>query len=410
MKNIFNFFYKYYIFFNKKYIVLIQVLVLCNICFIKAQNALTEQEAIAIALKNHPALLKNKSKIEQAKLLLPTAKMRPFSEFTIETPQYLLGPDNVTIWSNLGFQQSFTPSKVYKQNEKVLQQNLKVVQAEQALTEQDIRFKTQILYQNCLFTKLKTQYAVQQDSLFKDIVRIVAVEQRVGNINALEKLTMESFYQNIQHILRGSQLEENNALILLAQYLNIPQVAVNQSFIKLETPQKLIEKVQPIEQYYAEMQVLQKEKLSQQKLAKTPTYTIGANQYILNRYIPPIVRVGVAVPLWKSGLTAQNQVAEKEIEIVQNDLQNTHFQLVSDMTKALTEVQAAAQNLDYYEKTGLPQANEITLSAQKIYVTGSITAYEYLQSIKQAFELKMGYLLALKNYNEAVIRFNYFNN
>ena len=68
----------------------------------------------------------------------------------------------------------------------------------------------------------------------------------------------------------------------------------------------------------------------------------------------------------------------------------------------------AAQNLEFYEKTGLPQAVEILNSAQKTKKLGVATTFEYLQSIRQAFDLKMSYLAALQAYNDAVLRLDYF--
>ena len=71
-------------------------------------------------------------------------------------------------------------------------------------------------------------------------------------------------------------------------------------------------------------------------------------------------------------------------------------------------MQLAAQNVDYFEKIGLSQAFDILKTADKMKQLGSVTTFEYLQSIRQAFDLKMAYLTALRMYNEAVLRLTYF--
>jgi outer membrane protein TolC len=378
-----------------------------------AQTALSEQEAIDLALKNHPSQLRHQNRIAQTQALLPTAKTMLPTEFSMETPQFLMGPDNTAIWTTLGAQQSFLARKVYQQNEKVLQQHVKLAQAEQAISAFDIRFHVRQLYQHCLFTKEKIHFANEQDSVFKEMNRIAEVEYKVGKITALEKTVIESFYLNVRQILRGGEMEFQNAQNELAQYLKMPQVLVNHSFTRLKTSVSMEKEKSfnlPIQAFYKENIALQNEKIAQQKLATSPSYNVGVSQFVFNRFVPPVVRVGVMLPLWKTAYNAQAKAAELEAEVAKNDLQTLDFQLINDYQKAVNDLKWAEQNLDFYTQTGLKQADEILTTAFKIYKLGSVTALEYLQSIRQAYELKMAYLMALKSYNEAVLKVEYFNN
>ncbi len=372
-------------------------------------QSLTEQEAVSLAVKNHPLIQKNQTQIAHAKQLVPTAKTIGTTEFYAETPQFLMGPDNVPIWTVLGAQQSFLSPKVYKQHEKMLQQQVKLSESEMAVSVHDIEHQARVLYQNCLFLQRKIVYALEQDSIFKEFNRVAEVEFRVGKITPLEKTTAESFYKNIQQSLRGSEMEYQNALSELSQYLKTPQVAVNQAFEKLPVS-KMERSELPIQRFYAESERLQIEKSAQQKLATTPSYNVGISQYVFNRFVPPVVRVGVNVPLWTKGWKAAEQAAEVETKIAQNEREVIGFQLNTAFQKAVNEQHLAAQNLEYYEKTGLPQAAEILKATDKMKQLGSVTTFEYLQSIRQAYDLKMSYLAALRTYNQAVLQLNYFNN
>ncbi len=372
-------------------------------------QSLTEQEAVSLAVKNHPLIQKNQTQIAHAKQLVPTAKTISGTDFFAETPQFLMGPDNVPIWTVLGVQQSFLSPKVYKQREKTLQQQVKLTESELAMSVHDIEHQARVLYQNCLFSMEKIRYQREQDSIFKEFNRVAEVEFRVGKITPLEKTTAESFYKNIQQLLRGAEIEYQNALSELSQYLKTPQVVVSQSFEKL--PISKTERAElPIQRFYAETERLQIEKSVQQKLATTPSYTVGISQYVFNRFVPPVVRVGVNVPLWTKGWKAAEQAAEIETKIAQNEREVIDFQLNTAFQKAVNEQQLSAQNLEYYEKIGLPQAAEILKATDKMKQLGSVTTFEYLQSIRQAFDLKMAYLAALQMYNQAVLQLNYFNN
>ncbi len=370
-------------------------------------QTITEQEAVNLAVKNHPLIQKNQTQIAHAKQLVPTAKTISATDFFAETPQFLMGPDNVPIWTVLGAQQSFLSPKVYKQHEKTLQQQVKLSVSEMAVSVHDIEHQARVLYQNCLFLQRKIVYAREQDSIFKEFNRVAEVEFRVGKITPLEKTTAESFYKNIQQLLRGSEIEYQNALSELSQYLKTPQVAVNQSFEKLPIG-KTERSELPIQRFYAETERLQIEKATQQKLATTPSYTIGISQYVFNRFVPPVVRVGVSIPLWTKGWKAAEQAANIETKIAQNEREVIDFELNTAFQKAVNEVQLASQNLDYYEKIGLSQAADILKATDKMKQLGSVTSFEYLQSIRQAFDLKMAYLAALRAYNQAVLQLNYF--
>ncbi|MBL7813593.1 MAG: CusA/CzcA family heavy metal efflux RND transporter [Saprospiraceae bacterium] len=389
--------------------VILFLLAVCCLPKMAMSQSISEQEAVNMALKNHPLMLKNQSQITHAKQMVGTAKMITPSEFSFETPQLLMGPDNVTVWTVLGAQQSFLPKKVYNQNEKTLLQQAKVTESELAMSAHDITQQTRLLYQSCLFASEKVRYWREQDSIFKEFNRVAEVEFRVGKITPLEKTTAESFYKNIQQLLRGAELAEKNALDELKSFLKSPQISVNELFTKLNLDKVERSKL-PVEQYYAEAEKLQMEKLAQQKLATAPSYSVGVSQYVFNRFIPPIVRVGVSVPLWKKGWQAAEKAAELETAVAQKEREVIDFQLNTSYQKAMNDYLLAAQNLEFYEKTGLSQAAEILRAVDKTRQLGSITTFDYLQSIRQAFDLKMAYLMALQAHNEAVLKVKYYMN
>jgi heavy metal efflux system protein len=368
----------------------------------------SEQEAVDLALKNNALLSKNKAQIEQAKLLIPTAKTIAPTDFFIETPQVYMAPDQSPIWSTIGAQQTFKPRKVYRQNEKVLQQNVKVTESEQAIFTHDIAHQARVLYQNCLYAKAKMRFLQRQDSLFSEFNRVAEVESRVGKITPLEKLTLQSFYQNFAQILRGSVVDNQNALNTLSVYLKTPQVVVNQSFTKLDTLVFLKEINLPIQDFQKQNMALQTEKITQQKLATSPQYLVSVSQYVFNQWVPPVIRGGISIPLWKKSYNAANDAAALDYVIAQKVLEQTEYELQNAYQNALNDVRKAAQNLNFYEKTALPQADEILKMSMKTRQLGDISASQYLQNMRQVFDIQLNYWEALKTYNEAVSKTYYF--
>jgi heavy metal efflux system protein len=368
----------------------------------------SEKEAIDLALKNNALLSKNQTQIEQARLLIPTAKTIMPTDFFVETPQLYMAPDQSPIWSTIGAQQTFKPRKVYRQNEKVLQQNVKVTESERAIFAHDIAHQTRTLYQNCLYAKAKMQFLQRQDSVFSEFNRVAEVESRAGKITPLEKLTLQSFYQNFAQILRGSLVDNQNALNALSVYLKSPQVVVNQSFTKLDTLLFLQKINLPIQDFQRQNMALQTEKIAQQKLATSPQYLVSVSQFIFNQWIPPVIRGGISIPLWKKSYTASNDAAALDYVLAQKELEQTEFELQITYQNALNDMRKAAQNLNFYEKIALPQADEILKMSMKTRQLGDITASQYLQNMRQVFDIQLNYWEALKTYNESVLKTHYF--
>ncbi len=63
--------------------------------------------------------------------------------------------------------------------------------------------------------------------------------------------------------------------------------------------------------------------------------------------------------------------------------------------------------LNYYETTGLKQADQILRITQFAYSKGEIAYVEYSQNLSQALSVKFSYLEALSQFNQAVINLDF---
>ncbi len=68
------------------------------------------------------------------------------------------------------------------------------------------------------------------------------------------------------------------------------------------------------------------------------------------------------------------------------------------------------EQLNYYKAEGLPMAESIITSAQRLYKSGDIGYIEYAQNLKDANKIKTDYLTVLNNYNQTVINIQYLIN
>ena len=85
------------------------------------------------------------------------------------------------------------------------------------------------------------------------------------------------------------------------------------------------------------------------------------------------------------------------------------IQFNSEQQQAIADFKKSSQSLNYYETSGLSEADTIIYAATKSFNAGQINYIVYMQSLNQAFEIKFNYYDALKQYNESIIQLNYLN-
>jgi len=97
-------------------------------------------------------------------------------------------------------------------------------------------------------------------------------------------------------------------------------------------------------------------------------------------------------------------------QIAQKNFENDQLQFNAAYNEAFQEYQKNLLSLTYYEQTGTQQADEILSSATIAYKNGEIGYVEYAVLILQSIEIKNNYLNSLNDYNQSVIKLNYFLN
>ncbi|WP_354004823.1 TolC family protein [Olivibacter sp. 47] len=101
-------------------------------------------------------------------------------------------------------------------------------------------------------------------------------------------------------------------------------------------------------------------------------------------------------------------IAEKEVQ--EKTLAYQTQLLQTRKSAAMTEIEKNLYLLNFYETSGLKQAEEIINASTLSYRTGEISFAELSQFLSQAIGIRQNYLDVLNSYNQSAIQFNYFNN
>ena len=83
------------------------------------------------------------------------------------------------------------------------------------------------------------------------------------------------------------------------------------------------------------------------------------------------------------------------------------IQMKSKQEILLKEISQIQNSLNYYENEGTELSDEILKTAQISFKNGEIDFFQYIQSLESAYDIKLGYLDKLKEYNQSVININF---
>jgi len=121
--------------------------------------------------------------------------------------------------------------------------------------------------------------------------------------------------------------------------------------------------------------------------------------------------VSASFPVFSLGAyKSKVKAANAEMEVQQRKLEYETQAFQTNKGNALAEIDKNSALLQFYESSGLKQADAIIKAASLAYRTGEINFAELSQFLSQAIGIRQNYLDVLNQYNQSAIQYNYFNN
>jgi cobalt-zinc-cadmium resistance protein CzcA len=121
--------------------------------------------------------------------------------------------------------------------------------------------------------------------------------------------------------------------------------------------------------------------------------------------------VTVGIPLFGAGSYRNTlKAAQIERQYQQSVLDEQKLAISTAYQQAYQQLQKNNELLDYYESTGLSQADAIIKAANLSYRAGEISFAELSQYLTQAIDIQRNYLEVLDQYNQSAIHLNYYLN
>ncbi len=118
--------------------------------------------------------------------------------------------------------------------------------------------------------------------------------------------------------------------------------------------------------------------------------------------------IGLKMPIWFLPQNAKVQEAKIGKEKAINIFEYQKFNLEKEIENLVIHLDQIQNDLIYYHENALKKATLLTNTAQIQFEKEEIEYLEFLQSIKAAQEIKLGYSETLYNYNITAIKLEFY--
>jgi cobalt-zinc-cadmium resistance protein CzcA len=366
------------------------------------------EDAIKIALENHPYIRAGELQVKQQQKLKNTVWDLPDTEFAYEMENNAAG---IKKWS---VEQGIKNPVEYIAGSKLADQ--RIAQSETNLEKR----KSQLIrdvrsaYFNVLFAKEKVVLLEDLKNIFSELSKAGKLRYETGDISYLEKVSAQAKYKEIK-------VAEEEALNLLARNTNI---LMNRLFVddSIMLSESQLNKM-AMEDNYTGMDSLNlnpdvvlfkqqwKTKQAESKAVKSvswpdPFFRYSRNDFTGNESFSAL-ELGVRLPLDIWAEKGRNQAAKIAAEASYENLRQVENDMMTVYNNTIKNMETYSQQLGYFENSRLKEADMIIKSASKQYEAGNIDYLQYIQFFDQATRIRLNYLEILQTYNQNIIELQY---
>ena len=374
----------------------------------QAQQCVTLDEAVAMALANHPRLRSAEATIERARAARGEAW-----ELAPTTVEYawgqLNGPgrnDNqVTVTQSVG--SLVTP--FYKNA--LVRRQVETGTLYRELVQREITAEVKRAWAYYLYTgELCTLYR-DQDTLAGQLLRSGELRYAQGDISQLERNMTATTAAEMRNKLFQAQEEHRLAAVRLqwACYAETP-------LIPADTVQAMCA-VDPADTgasdaYRGFFNSRADEMLARVRVEKSrffPELSVG---YLRQNILPEkglnAWTVGASFPIFFNSQRSRIRQAKVDAYIARNDAEANIRAVDNKIAEIRTLLRRYAESIRYYTSTALPEADALIRSATLQLKNSDTGIPEFIQSLNSALEIRRGYAEAVYNHNVAALEYELY--
>ncbi len=406
--------------------VILALLTLFSVPINAQTTTLDLPQVLDLALKNNQLLQANNLDIETAKILRGSILTLPKTNFNL-----LLGQNNSSRFDeHFSVSQDIPNAALIKAKRQLAAQNVGVSQQKLAINRQELVFNIkQIWYQLAYLQALQTVLEAE-NKLLQAFVKTASLKVKTGESGILEQIIAENKQQQLEQNSRQIAVFINVEKIKLQQFMNntndftmaeTPFAPLNFNDVTgpsvLDNNPLLLAAKQQLALLEAERNVVKAEALPDFKVGYFIQSIAGpqevSGQVKTYNLIPQFqgVQLGVNVPIFgRSAYKAKDEAMTLQLATQQKQNDYLQTQLQGQLKQYVQQYDFDKNNVTYYEKKALPNAQLILKNATKAYQSGDIGYVEYAQALQTNLETQKAHLEAINGLNKTVLALQFIVN
>ncbi|GHE44466.1 CusA/CzcA family heavy metal efflux RND transporter [Sphingobacterium griseoflavum] len=398
---------------NMKTIATILLILSLGIPAAKAQQRMTIDGAIAIAMESNRQFKVNSAEVRSAELQVKTANDIPKTGVFFENEDYRPS-DHVGILK-IGLSQDLPWPGLYAARRRYLQEQFTLTQMNRDMLQATIKRDVRTAYYQLWYLQDRQRLYNKLDSIYTTLFHATDLRLRTGDVAALDKIAAQAKASEIR-----AQVEQNKEEMVMQQQQLMLLLNSNAWMLPIDVPLSKMEvrllelsDSHPMITLQQQNIAIAQKNIELQKQGYMPDFNGRFFSQRMWGARDPFSGFSVTAAFPVFGLAAnKNKVrtARAEMQVEEETLLLRQQELTTQQRNAQASIQKNIALLQFYEADGLRQAEEIIKAATLSYNTGEIGFAELSQFLGQAIGIRQNYLDVLNTYNQSVIAFNYYNN
>ena len=379
----------------------------------QAQSRKSIDEVLNLGLKDNLQYNINQSQITKNQFLIKGNKEFPKTGIFVENED--LRPTDKTGVLKIGLQQSFYMPQVNQAKKNYYREQTKYFEFNKEVINTELKKNIRSVYYQLWYLQDKKALYQRLDSIYIGLLKTTILKVKTGESAGIEKISANVKLKEIETNIIQLQKEMLVQQQALMQLLNSSEVILplSKSLEKLEYGfQNETENHPNLLLLQQNVQIANSE-IAIQKSNRLPEFTARVFSQKLYGLEDPYSGFSIATsfPVFGTGANSNKiKAAKTEKEMQEQQLQYQTQILKSSLAQRQTEVEKSVSGLQFYETSGLQQADEIIKAANQSYRAGEISYADFSLYLSQAIEIRKNYLDNLNAYNQAIIEYNYFTN
>lgn len=390
-----------------------------------AQRAVTLDDCLRIATENNLTLKSGRIAVERAKDLQGTAFDLDKTSISLsQDPTGGGSPDNA-----LTFSQTFAFPTLYGTKRKALREETSLEAKRLDMTRNELQKAVAKEYYNLLYELERRRILTRQAALYRRFQFLADAKLKYGEAGKLEWMNAKRLNRENEIALKNIERDVETATVRLQQWLNTgekltPQdTALTAIAITDDELNAFNAAATPLGAVLSQQQKVADQNVKVARQGFLPDISVAASAQLLIKGWNPYdvdrsrfekgnfmgFEVGLSVPLFYGGQRARLKAAKHDAEIAKTQTAERLSDLRRQYIEARNEFLKARASLDYYQKQGASEADEIERISQEAYEKGAISYIEYIQNLQTAVDIHNSHATAVNDFNQAAINIKYLN-